>query len=292
MIALHCEDGEAVSLWLSLMIVATLTLAPPASAQQRPLQTQDPETIGTGLVLVEAGVSHARDLFYPLSGLAGNLWQLPVIGLDVGLSPIADLQITGGPYNRLSITDRRAAPLASLVTATGATTHDVEDLAIGAKVRIVPEATGRPGFGFRFSVRLPNAKHKSGLGQDTTDFSASLLAGKTMAALRVAGNIGFTIMSEPLNSIKQNDVITYGLSLAQHIGHDAALVGDVNGRWSSRNGIPPIGTESRGTVTAGGRYTRGSIRLDAGAFVGLTSVDPTIGLTTGFTYVFHGFTLP
>jgi hypothetical protein len=273
------------------MILAAL-IAPPASAQQRPLETQDPETIGTGHVLVEAGVSYARGLLYPLSGLEGNLWQLPVIGLDVGLSPIADLQITGGPYDRLSITDRRAAPLASLVSATGPATHDVDDLAIGAKVRVVPETMKRPGFGFRFSVRLPNAKHKSGLGQDTTDFSASLLAGKTIAALRVAGNIGFTIMSEPLNSIKQNDVITYGLSVAQQIGHAAALVGDVNGRWSARNGIPPIGTESRGIVTAGGRYTRGSIRLDAGAFVGLTSVDPTIGLTTGFTYVFKAFTLP
>ena len=277
---------------VTLVFSLTILRAPPASAQQRPLGTQDPETIGTGHILVEAGVSCARDVFYPLSGLKGNLWQLPVMGLDVGLSPIADLQITGGPYDRLSISDRRAAPLATLVSATGATTHDVDDLAIGAKVRIVPETTKRPGFGFRFSVRLPNAKHTSGLGQDTTDFSASLLAGKTIAALRVAGNIGFTIMSEPLNSIKQNDVITYGLSVAQQIGHHAALVGDVNGRWSARNGIPPIGTESRGIVTAGGRYTRGSIRLDAGAFVGLTSVDPTIGLTTGFTYVFKAFTLP
>jgi hypothetical protein len=279
-------------LCLSLTIVAALMHAPPASAQQRPLETQDPETIGTGHVLVEAGVSYARDLFYPLSGLEGNLWQLPVMGLDVGLSPIADLQITGGPYNRLTITDRRAAPLATLVTATSATTHDVDDLAIGAKVRVVPETAGRPGFGFRFSVRLPNAKHRSGQGQDTTDFSASLLAGKSMAALRVAGNIGFTIMSEPLNSMKQNDVITYGLSFAQQIGRGAALVGEVNGRRSARNGIPPIGTESRGTATAGGRYTRGPIRLDAGVFVGLTSLDPTIGLTTGLTYVFNAFRLP
>jgi hypothetical protein len=279
---------SGVLLVFSLMLLH----APPTSAQQRPLGTQDPDTIGTGRVLLEAGVSFARDLFYPLSGLQGNLWQLPVMGLDVGLSPIADLQISGGPYDRLSITDRRAAPLASLVTASGDTTHDVDDLAIGAKIRVVPETMGRPGFGFRFSVRLPNAKHRSGLGQDTTDFSASLLAGKTIAALRVAGNIGFTIMSEPLNSMKQNDVITYGLSIAQPISHGAALVGEVNGRWSARNGSPPIGTESRGTVTAGGRYTRGSIRFDAGAFVGLTRVDPTIGLTTGFTYIFNAFTLP
>jgi hypothetical protein len=274
-----------------LVVLVALTAAASATAQDRPLETQDPETIGTGRVLVEAGVSHARDVRYPLSGLQGNLWQLPVIGLDVGLSPIADLQITGGPYNRLSITDRRPAPLASLVTATGDTTHAVEDLAIGVKIRLVPETPGRPGFGFRFSVRLPNAKHESGLGQDTTDFSASLLAGKTLAALRVVGNVGLTIMSEPLDATRQNDVLTYGLSLARQIRRDAELVGDINGRWSTRNGIPPVGTESRGTVTLGGRYKRGSTRVDAAAFIGLTSIDPTIGVKIGLTYVFTAFSL-
>jgi hypothetical protein len=276
---------------LSIAILFAFIDVPFATAQQRPLETQDPETIGTGRVLVEAGLTYARDERYPLSGLQGDLWQLPVIGFDVGLSPIADLQITGGPYNRLSITDRHAAPLASLVTATGATTHAVEDLAIGAKIRLVPEAAGRPGFGFRFSVRLPNAKHESGLGQDTTDFSASLLAGKTVASLRVAGNIGLTIMSEPLDATRQNDVLTYGLSLARQIRRDAELVGDINGRWSTRNGIPPVGTESRGTVTLGGRYKRGSTRVDAAAFIGLTSIDPTIGVKIGVTYVFTAFSL-
>jgi hypothetical protein len=274
---------------LCLFLMVILNAAP--SAQQRPLETQDPEPIGTGRILIETGVTYARDMFYPLSGLEGNLWQLPVIGLDVGLSPIADLQITGGPYDRLSITDRRAAPLESLVAATGDTTHDVDDLNIGTKIRLVPETAGRPGIGFRFSVRLPNAKHRSGLGQDTTDFSASLLAGKTMAALRVVGNLGFTIMSEPLNAAKQNDVITYGASLAQQIGHGAALVGEVNGRWSTRNGIAPIGTESRGIATVGGRYTVGSSRLDAAAFFGLTPIDPTIGVKVGWTYVFTAFSL-
>ena len=147
---------------LSLFVLFALTHALSAIAQQRPAETQDPETLGTGHVLVEAGVSYGHDEYYTLSGLRGNLWQLPVIGLDIGLSPIADLQITGGPYDRLSVTDRRAAPLESLAPATGGTTHDVDDLTIGTKIRLVPETAGRPGIGFRFSVRLPNAKHKRG----------------------------------------------------------------------------------------------------------------------------------
>ena len=68
-------------------------------------------------------------------------------------------------------------------------------------------------------------------------------------------------------------------------------VGEVNGRWSTRNGIAPIGTESRGTATVGGRYTIGSTRLDAAAFVGLTPIDPTIGVKVGWTYVFTAFSL-
>src|SRR5258708_23176169 len=195
---------------ISLALLLALARPPAAAAQQRPLQTQDPETVGAGRVLLEAGISYAQGEFFPLSGLAGNLWQIPVIGINVGLSPIADLQISGGPYNRLAITERHPAPMAGLVTASGAPTHDVEGLALGAKIRFVGEAMGRPAVGFRFSVRLPNAKHESGLGQDTTDFSSSLLVGKTVGGRRALGNVGFTILSGPRGPTQQERPLTYG----------------------------------------------------------------------------------
>jgi hypothetical protein len=34
------------------------------------------------------------------------------------------------------------------------------------------------------------------------------------------------------------------------------------------------------------------VRLDAGVFFGMTTLDPTIGMTAGFTYVFNAFTIP
>jgi hypothetical protein len=71
----------------------------------------------------------------------------------------------------------------------------------------------------------------------------------------------------------------------------AELVGEVNGRISTRD-IPFPGTESRGIIKVGGRYTHGPIRFDAGVFFGLTTIDPTIGFTTGFTYVFNAFRVP
>lgn len=279
---------------LGVLFVAlvALLLAGPAAAQDRPLATQDPETIGGGDVQFAAGVSYSRRDFYPLTGIQGNLWQLPVLRLDVGLSSIADLQISGGPYDRLSITERLPAPFASIVNVTGDTTHSVDDIQIGTKIRLIPEGKARPSVGFRFSVRLPNSKRQSGLGQDTTDFSASLLAGKTVARTRLLGNVGFTIMTEPLNGLKQNDVVIYGAALSQGITRRMELVGEVNGRWSTRDGVAPIGTESRALTQFGGRYTCGAVRLDAALFFGLTPIDPSVGVTAGVTLHFHAFSLP
>ena len=273
--------------------LALLVWAAPAAAQQRPLDTQDPETIGAGRVLLEGWVSAAHDVTYPQYGFKGDLWQLPVLGVNVGISSIADLQITGGPYNYFSIASRDpAAPLAGVVTATGDSTHSVEDITIGAKIRLIPEGARRPGFGFRFATRLPNASRKSGIGQDTTDFNASLLFAKTVQSIRVVGNLGYVLMSEPLEGTRQNDLLLYGLSFARAVTSRTEIVGEIYGRASVRDGVAPVGTESRGLLKLGGRFTQGPVRLDAAIFFGLNSVDPTVGFTAGATYVFNAFNLP
>jgi hypothetical protein len=274
-------------------VLALFACAAPAAAQQRPLDTQDPETIGAGRVLVEGWISASNDVTFPQYGLKGNLWQLPVLGVNVGLSSIADLQITGGPYDYLAISSRDPiAPLSSVVTATGDSTHSVEDIRIGAKIKVVPEGSWRPGIGFRFFTRLPNASRKSGIGQDTTDFSASLLFGKTVESIRVVGNLGWVSMTQPLDATRQNDELLYGLSFARAVTNRTEIVGEVYGRASVTAGVAPIGTESRGLMKFGGRFTQGPVRLDAAIFFGLNSVDPTAGFTAGATYVFNAFRLP
>src|SRR5206468_13107408 len=91
---------------------------------------------------------------------------------------------------------------------------------------------------------------------------------------------------------RQSAVVAYGLSCARAMTRQAALVGELSGRVSARGGDPFPGTESRGLLKLGGRYTYGPIRFDAGVFFGMTTIDPTIGFTAGFTYVFNAFTLP
>jgi len=263
-----------------------------AFAQQRPLVTEDPETIGAGRLLVEGGIEYDRDVVYPVSGLQGHLLRVPIGGLSIGVSSIAEIQIDQVSFQRLEITSRQNAPLSDLVTANGSSASDSEDVMIGAKIRIAPEGAARPAFGFRFATKLPNAGNESGLGLDTTDFLASILVGKTTQSVRIVGNIGLGILGDPTNGNRQNDVVTYGVSFARAITDAAEVVGEVNGRANTRSAGPLPGTESRSIVRMGLRYTTGGLRGDAALLLGATNDDPGIGFTAGFTYVFTAFQVP
>jgi len=275
-----------------LACLAVLSLAWPAAAQQRPLVTEDPEPVGAGRILIESGFDYARGAEYPASGLQGHLLRVPLVGVSVGISSIAELQIDGGFYNRLSVTSRQSAPLSSMVDQLGDSVHDVEDVVVATKIRVAAETTGRPSFGVRFATKLPNASNESGLGLDTTDFYASILVGKTVGSFRTVGNFGVGILGDPTRGDRQNDVLTYGLSVARALTRAAEIVGEVNGRVDTREGDAPPGTDSRGVARVGARYTTGGWRADAGVLFGVTSGDPDIGFLAGFTYVFNAFKVP
>lgn len=274
------------------VLLLLLAAAPRVQAQQRPLVTEDPEVVGAGRVLIEGGLSAGRKQLFPASGLDGHLFRGPIVGVSIGISSIAELQIDGGLYQRLAIRERRPGPLSSLVKATGNRTQGVEDLYVGTKLRLVPESARRPGIGFRFSTKLPTASNESGLGLDTTEFYASALVGKNTQSLRVVGNIGVGILADPTEGHAQNDVLTYGVSVARALTERAEFVSEINGRVSTRASKAFPGTETRGLATLGARYTRNAVRVDAAVFIGLTTTDPSVGLATGFTYVFHAFDLP
>ena len=263
-----------------------------ARAQQRPLLTEDPETIGAGLVLLEGGIDNQREVFYPASGLQGNLLRLPTLGVSFGISSIAELQIDGGLYNRLSITSREDAPLSNQLDFTGNSTHAVEDIVVATKIRMLSETASRPAFGIRLATKLPNASNESGLGLDTTDFYVAGLVGKTVQSIRFVGNLGLGILGDPVRGDRQNDVLTFGASVARAVRQGLEIVGEINGRLDTRAGEAPVGTESRGAMRIGGRFTRATVRADAGLIFGMTSKDPSIGVTAGLTWVFKGFTIP
>jgi hypothetical protein len=264
----------------------------PAFGQQRPLVTEDPETIGAGRLLFEAGVEWDQGQTFPASGLTGDLLRLPTAGVSFGISSIAELQFDGSFYDRLSVDARRPAPLADQLDFTGDSTSSIGDLVVATKVRLVSEGPSRPGLGVRLATKLPNASNESGLGLDTTDFLATLLVGKTVQSVRVVGNVGIGILGNPIRGDDQNDVLVYGISVARAFTDRAEFVAEINGRLDTAEGEPPPGTESRSTLRLGSRYTLGAGRIDGAILIGLTSRDADFGFTVGYTHVFNAFRVP
>ena len=274
---------------LALFVLAAAT---PSFAQQRPLKTEDPETIGSGRMLVEAGIDYQRDVYLPVSGLRGHLFTIPDFGVSLGVSSIAEIQIDWGVYQKLNITDQVAgAPLSDLLILDGSTTDDFGDIHIGAKVKLLSETARRPAIGSWFRTRLPNAGNESGLGKDVQDFSSALTIGKTVQSVRVVANIGVTMIGKPTEAVAQDDLLIYSLSVARAISGATEVVGEFVGRANFANIVTP-GAEDRGLLRFGARYTISGARFDAGILIGLTPRDPEFGVTGGFTWVFDAFKVP
>jgi hypothetical protein len=272
--------------------VVGLVAAAPAFAQSRPLATQDPETIGAGQMAVQTGFDYEHATFFPASGLQGNLTRFGTFGLDFGVSSIAQIELSGGIRNHLSITHMFAAPLSNMLTVTGTSTVDVEDAVIGAKIRFASEKASRPALAVEFATRLPNAGNESGLGLDTTDFNFRFLAAKTVQSIRLVGNLGFGILGDPVRGDRQNDVLLYGVSVARAVRQGTEVVAELNGRLNTRSGVPIVGTESHSMMRVGGRYTHGPVRVDSAFLIGVTTADPSWGFTMGLTWVFNAFKIP
>jgi hypothetical protein len=271
------------TVWLAIVFC---TAAVTASAQQRPLVTEDPETVGANRVLVEGGVEFDRDQFYPATGVTGNVTHGPSFGVSVGLSPVAELQVDGGLLQRLQVTRRQAAPLSSTLNFSGNTASSLEDLIVATKLRIVSEDQSHPGFGIRFGTKLPTAGHGSGMGLGTTDFFASLLVAKTIQSVRTVGNVSILMAGNPIAAQDPVRALGLGVSVARAITNDFEAVGEVNGHLEPFGSASAPGLESRGVLRLAGRYTHDLLRFDLGLVVGMTSRDPAFGITAGATYVF------
>ncbi len=274
------------------ILVLVLAAARPALGQQRPLKTEDPETVGSGRALIEAGLDYNRDVFLPVSGLRGNHLTVPAFGLSLGVSSIAEIQFDWGIYQKLNITEQVArAPLSDLLLVDGDRTDDFGDIHIGAKVRLLSETARRPAVGSWFSTRLPNAGNESGLGKDVQDFASAVTIGKTVQSVRVVANIGMLMIGRPTEAVAQDDLLIYGLSVARAVSANSELVGEFVGRANFANLVTP-GAEDRGLLRFGARYTKSGVRIDGSILLGLTSYDPEFGLTTGLTWAFDAFKVP
>ena len=85
----------------AIVLLALVSLS--AFAQQRPLVTEDVQTVKPGAVRFEAGFDFLQDKDYPVSGLNGDLARLGVVSLTFGLASNVEVEAGGVIQNFLSV---------------------------------------------------------------------------------------------------------------------------------------------------------------------------------------------
>ncbi len=255
----------------------------PAFAQQRPLITEDVETVKPGSVRFEFGFDFLQDKNFPLSGLNGDLTRLGVVSLTFGLAPNVEVESGGVIRNFLSINRQRPGAVPLQLSQDTNSTHDAGDFYLATKVKLRPETRRAPAVGFRFGVELPNSNQARGIGVNQTNFFATAIAAKSFGRVRVAGNLGLGILAAPVNQFTQNDVLLYGLAASYRFNDRLTLAGEVNGRYSTRSNAP-LGTESDGAARIGARIRAAGLLWDVAGIRGLYRNSERSGVAFGVSY--------
>ncbi len=249
-------------------LLALLSPAARASAQTRPLQTEEAATASAGTLMLEAGADAIREEPNFLTGRARDRLDLPVLRLVY--SPSANVELDLEWVGRVVARD----------DPDFGNVSDFGDVSLRAKVRFAEGGPGRPTFGARFLVTLPQTSYGNGLGPNTLRFAAQLLLSQGFAGVTVHANAGLAIQDEAQRPHEQRDFLAYGVALERGLGDAMAVVAEVAGL--AGRGSP--GTDAHAEARAGLRYGRGRLRLDAALRRGLAGADGTWGLTAGLAW--------
>ena len=273
--------------YVGTVVLALITLSFTASAQQRPLITEDVDIIPPGTLRIEAGLDFMQSAKYPVSGLNGDLTRVGVIGVNIGMGPNIEFQIQGVAQNVLSINSRGPSAIPLNLAAGENSTHDTGDFTLWAKFKLRNETERGPSLGFRFGVGLPNSSQGTGIGLNQTNAYGQILVGKKFGQegrFNTFGNLGIAILTAPTELFSQNDVFTYGAAGIFRINKQFSVAGEVNGRANTRPGNGPLGTESQSEARLGMQIRASGLRFDFAGTKGLTSFSPNSGFTVGVTY--------
>ena len=260
-----------------------------AAAQQRPLLTDDVDITPSGALEIGAGVDFFQNAKFPLSGLRGDITRVGDIRIRTGLASNVELQIEGVLQNFVAINS--AGPSNIPLNISGNSTHDYDDFTVSAKIKLRNETKNLPAFGFKFGFQMPNTDQAKGIGTNQINIFSKLIvqkrfgkkAGRT-PLMNIYGNVGLGIMTAPLASFTQNDVLLYGLAGIFRVNDHINIVSEVNGRANTRSGNAPIGTESISQLRVGAQIKASGLRFDTAAAFGLTRFSPRTGIIFGVTY--------
>ncbi len=258
-------------------------------AQQRPLITDDIDITPTGAIELSVGVDFLQNAKFPLSGLKGDLTRVGDIRIRQGFASNVEIQIEGTLQNFLAIKSQGFSPIP--LSVTGNSTNDFDDFTISAKVKLFNETKNLPAIGMKFGYQMPNTDQAKGIGTNQVNIFSKIIIQKRFgrvtgkaARANIYGNLGLGIMTAPVNSFTQNDVLLYGLAGIFRLTDRINIASEVNGRVNTRSGDAPLGTESVGNFRLGAQIKASGLRFDTAAIFGLTRYSPRTGVTFGVTY--------
>src|SRR5512138_362692 len=141
----------------AILTVTLLAMGSLASAQQRPLITEDVDIIPPGTLRIEGGLDFMQGAKFPVSGITGDLTRVGVIGVNIGMGPNVEFQIEGVARNVLSINSRGVSAIPLNLAPGANSSTDTGDFTLWAKFKLRNETKRGPSLGFRFGVTLPNS---------------------------------------------------------------------------------------------------------------------------------------
>lgn len=274
---------------IAAILVLFLTCAGSFYAQQRPLITDDIDITPTGAIELGIGVDFLQNAKFPLSGLKGDLTRVGDIRIRQGFASNVEIQIEGTLQNFLAIKSQGPSPIP--LTVSGNSTNDFDDFTISAKIKLFNETKNLPAIGMKFGYQMPNTDQAKGIGTNQINIFSKIIVQKRFgrvtgksARANIYGNLGLGIMTAPVNSFTQNDVLLYGLAGIFRLTDRINIASEVNGRVNTRSGDAPLGTESVGNFRIGAQIKASGLRFDTAAIFGLTRFSPRTGVTFGVTY--------
>jgi len=260
-----------------------------SAAQQRPLITDDIDITPPGSISLGIGVDFIQNAKFPLSGLTGDLTRVADIRFRQGFASNVEIQIEGSLQNYLAI-NSQMIPSPIPLNISGNSTHDIDDFIVSAKIKLLSETSKRPAVGLKFGYQMPNTDQAKGIGTNQINIFTKFIVQKKFGQragrdpqANIFGNIGLGIMSAPLDSFGQNDVVLYGVAGIFRLNDRINLASEINGRLNTRSD-PPLGTESQSMFRVGAQVKASGLRFDTAAMFGIGKFSPRSGISFGVTY--------
>lgn len=251
---------------LRFALLLSLLAARPLLAETRPLLTEEATTAPSGTIVLETGGDwiHAEPNY--LTGRLRDRYDAPLLRLVA--SPADNVELDVEWVGRVGV--QRDPDFGSV--------SDWGDVSLRAKVRFRDLAPGKPAFGARFAVTLPETSFGNGLGPNTMRVSAQLLMTAPLGgAARLHVNAGFALQDEVLRPHEQRDFTAFGVALEAPVGKRVTALAEIAGR--AGKGMP--GADERIEARGGVRVPLGRVTLDAAIRRGLSDAVGKWGFTAG-----------